>query len=64
MKKKYISPTTHTFLLTMGPVLTVGSITEKEEQATTTPTEEEYDGNDWGSRRRSVWSDDEADGLN
>ena len=63
MKKKlYIAPVMYTFRIAAAPLLLNGSITEDGNNAKTDTDGDEYDGNDWGSRRHDVWADDELDG--
>ena len=52
----------YTFRIAAAPLLLNGSITEDGNNAKTDTDGDEYDGNDWGSRRHDVWADDELDG--
>ena len=61
-KKTYIAPDMSSFRIFTERLLGTGSITGNDDNATVTPdSEEEYEGDDWNSRRqdRRPWSDDE-----
>lgn len=60
MKKEYIAPQLfETVVQTSLFLMTSGQINSTGDEATVTPSEEEYNGSDWTSRRRSQWDEEE-----
>lgn len=67
MKKVYIAPQQVEINLFTTETILTGSITKEGENASTTPSDEEYDGSDWaaphqswtgGSFSSDTWSED------
>lgn len=61
-KKAYTAPTTEQYIFSPARLCTGSITTDGDGNATVTPSEEEYEGDDWGSRRldgKRVWDDEE-----
>jgi len=60
MKKDYIAPQLFEVIVHTSNIMTAasGQITTSGDSANVTPSQEEYSGNDWASRR-SVWDDED-----
>ncbi len=64
MKRDYISPQLSDIVVETDLFLAAsGEITRNEDnsQATVTPSEGEYSGSDWRSRRHEQWEDEELE---